>query len=283
MRERPNRTVSKTVVSFGHRGFKSHSLRQCVGQGAPAPWPHYRLEGMGQPDQNVELPSDVLAELARVVLADETMHSILDRIAQLAKRVIPGADEVSVTLVTSKGAATAAYTGDLAMQADERQYGLDGGPCLDAGRGGVVLIIRDMRTEDRWPDYAPEAAKSGVLSSLSVPLPIQEDVVGALNIYSRKPDAFGDEATALGVTFAAYAAIAVANANTFVSTAELADQMQAAMKSRVDIEQAKGILMAREGITPDEAFEILVRASQRENRKLRDIARDIVERTQQRV
>ena len=237
---------------------------------------------MTAPDENAVLPNEVLGELARIVLANETMDSILDRVATLAKDVIPGADEVSVTLVTAKGASTAAYTGELAMKADERQYGLDAGPCLDAGRGGVVLLVRDMRTEDRWPDYAPEAVASGVLSSLSVPLPIQEQVIGALNVYSRKPDAFTDESIAMGEAFAAYAAIAVSNAQTYVSTTELAEQMRAAMMSRVEIEQAKGILMAREGLTPDAAFEVLVRASQRENRKLRDIAKDIVERAQQR-
>ena len=249
--------------------------------GAPSSGTNFRRVGNG--DDKSVLPSEVLAELARIVLADETMDSVLSRVAHMTKQVLPGADEVSVTLVTSKGAATAAYTGEMAMQADERQYGLDGGPCLDAGRGGVVLLIRDMRTEDRWPDYAPQAAQAGVLSSLSVPLPIQEDVVGALNIYSTAPNAFSDEDIKAAEAFAAYAAIAVSNANTFVSTAELADQMKAAMMSRVDIEQAKGILMAREGMTPDAAFEVLVRASQRENRKLRDIAREIVERTQQRT
>ena len=234
-----------------------------------------------QGDEKSVLASDVLAQLARIVLADETMDSVLSRVAQLTKQVVTGADEVSVTLVTPKGAATAAYTGELAMQADERQYGLDTGPCLDAGRGGVVLLIRDMRTEDRWPEYAPQAAKAGVLSSLSVPLPIQEDVIGALNIYSTSPNAFSDDDIARGEAFAAYAAIAVSNANTVVSTAEQAEQMKAAMMSRVEIEQAKGILMAREGMSPDAAFEVLVRASQRENRKLRDIAREIVQRTQQ--
>ena len=238
---------------------------------------------MAQPDDRSPLPSEVLGELARIVIADETMDSVLSRVAELTKQVLPGADEVSVTLASAKGAVTAAYTGELAMQADERQYGLDGGPCLDAGRGGVVLLIRDMRTEDRWPDYSPEAVKAGVLSSLSVPLPIQEDVVGALNIYATTPDAFSDEDIERAEAFAAYAAIAVSNANTFVSTAETAEQMKAAMMSRVEIEQAKGILMAREGITADAAFEVLVRASQRENRKLREIAREIVARTQDRA
>jgi GAF domain-containing protein len=232
------------------------------------------------PDDDVAdvLPSEIVAELARIVLAEETLDSVLSRVAELVKQVIPGADEVSVTLVREGRALTAAFTGELAMQADERQYGLDGGPCLDAGRGGEVLLVGDMREEDRWPDYAPQAVRAGVLSSLSVPLPIQEDVIGALNIYARVPHAFGEKDVAVSRAFAAYAAIAISNADNFESTAELARNLQAAMENRATIEQAKGLLMARGGITPDQAFEMLVRASQRENRKLREIAAEIVDR-----
>ncbi|HET7719415.1 MAG TPA: GAF and ANTAR domain-containing protein, partial [Acidimicrobiales bacterium] len=188
----------------------------------------------------------------------------------------------SLTLVRRGRAETAAYTGVLAMQADERQYGLDGGPCLDAGRGGAVFYIRDMRTEDRWPAYAPQAATIGVRSSLSVPLPIQEDLIGALNVYSGRPEAFDEDDIRAGQAFAAYAAVAVANADSFASTAEMAENLRIAMASRATIEQAKGILMARGGITADQAFEMLVRASQRENRKLRDVATELVARVQQR-
>lgn len=228
------------------------------------------------------LPAEVLAELARIVLAEETLDSVLSKLVELAKQVIAAADEVSLTLVRRGRAETAAYTGVLAMQADERQYGLDAGPCLDAGRGGEVFYIRDMRTEDRWPAYSPQAASIGVLSSLSVPLPIQEDLLGALNVYSGRPEAFAEDDIRAGEAFAAYAAVAVANADSFASTAEMAENLRIAMASRATIEQAKGILMARGGITADQAFEMLVRASQRENRKLRDVATELVDRVQQR-
>lgn len=228
------------------------------------------------------LPGDVLAKLATIVLAEETLDSVLSKLVELAKQVIAAADEVSLTLVRRGRAETAAYTGILAMQADERQYGLDSGPCLDAGRGAEIFYIRDMRTEGRWPAYAPLAASIGVMSSLSVPLPIQEDLIGALNVYSRRPEAFGDDEIRAGQTFAAYAAVAVANADSFASTAEMAENLRIAMASRATIEQAKGILMARGGITPEQAFEILVRASQRENRRLRNVATELVERVQQR-
>ena len=84
----------------------------------------------------------------------------------------------------------------------------------------------------------------------------------------------------LARTFASYAAVAVANAQLFASTAQLARQMEEAMASRAAIEQAKGILMGSLKCTPDEAFDVLVRHSQNSNRKLRDIAQGIVDSTQ---
>lgn len=114
------------------------------------------------------------------------------------------------------------------------------------------------------------------------PCPIQEDLIGALNIYSRSRHAFGEDDINAGQAFAAYAAIAVSNADTFASTAEIAEQLRVAMASRATVEQAKGIIMAHGGISADEAFIMLVRASHRENRKLRDVATDVVTRAQER-
>lgn len=234
-------------------------------------------------DRAPALPADVLSELALIVLSDDALDGVLSHVAELTKKVIEPADEVSVTLAGPKNAHTAAYTGALAMQADERQYALDSGPCLDAGRGGVTLHSEDMTAETRWPDYAPQAVRAGVGSSVSLSLPIQEDVVGALNVYSRQPHAFGDEDIARCETFAAYAAIAVGNAHALVSTAELANHLRVAMESRATIEQAKGVLMAANHCSPDEAFELLVRASQRENIKLRDLAARLVRSAQKRT
>ncbi len=95
-------------------------------------------------------------------------------------------------------------------------------------------------------------------------------------------DAFDQRAIEKGEAFAAYAAIAVGNADTFVSRAEKAENLRAAMASRATIEQAKGILMAQGGLSPDDAFALLVRATQRENRTLRDLAADVVARVQAR-
>ena len=124
-------------------------------------------------------PSDAFAELGRIKLADTDIGSILDKIAELARRAIPGADEVSVTLHRGKGAHTAAFTGDLALACDERQYERGHGPCLDASATAATLLIHDMGQETRWPDYTRSAVDAGAHSSLSIGLPVHEAVTGA--------------------------------------------------------------------------------------------------------
>src|SRR5689334_2741370 len=139
------------------------------------------------------LPPSTMAALLGIRLDQGPIEDVLQRLVEIAKDALPGADELSTTLVRGDKAWTAAYTGSLALDADEMQYERGYGPCMDAGRTGTVLLVEDMRVEDRWPDYAAQVVPRGVLSSLSVPLPIQTDVIGALNCYSRTPSAFSAE------------------------------------------------------------------------------------------
>jgi GAF domain-containing protein len=236
------------------------------------------------PDPHTDASSDatalldvrILRDLAAIVLAHEDLGAVLDRVARLAQEVVPGADEVSLTLIRDEKPATVAHTGPLALDVDELQYERGHGPCMDAGRAGMVLLTDDMRTESRWPDYTAAAAEHGALSSLSLPLPVQDQFIGAVNMYARSPHAFTPAAVAVGQTVAAYAAVAVANAHAYAEAAARAHHMQEAMRSRAVIEQAKGIVMAQQRCSPDDAFTLLSRASQRANRKLRDLAADVV-------
>jgi GAF domain-containing protein len=215
-------------------------------------------------------------ELARVVLVQRELPEVLTEIVQIARRAIAGSGATSITLIRDDRGFTAAYDGQIAMDADELQYARGYGPCLDAGRSGEVFVVRDMRTEDRWPDYALHAAGLGVGSSLSVPLPFQGATIGALNNYARETAAFGDGDVALGQEVAAFVAIAVANAEATARATDDVANMRRAMASRAVIEQAKGILMERYKITPEQAFTLLTHASQRGNVKLRDIADELV-------
>jgi GAF domain-containing protein len=232
--------------------------------------------------EELAVDAEALLELATIVYEGETLASVLERVAHVAKRTVPGAEEVSVTLIRNEEPFTAAYTGQLALDADELQYARDYGPCVDAGRAGIVLRVDDMRAETRWPGYAAAVAERGVLSSLSTPLPIQDEFIGALNIYATKPHAFPPEHVPIAESIASYAAVAVHNAQTFNRAADLARHLAQAMEHRSVIEQAKGILMHEQRCSAEEAFGILTRVSQRANIKLRDIAAQMVEQVDRR-
>jgi GAF domain-containing protein len=224
----------------------------------------------------------MLRALSRVALVDRTLSDVLTDVTRIAATGIPGAEATSITLLRGDKAFTAAYSGEMALAADELQYAHGAGPCMDAGRGGVLLRVDDMHTEERWPDYVAHVRRStDVRSSLSVPLPYQGSAIGALNNYSTTPAAFASpESLRAGLEVAEVVAVAVANADAHWQLGEHARNMGLAMQSRAVIEQAKGVLMAQRHVDVDQAFEILREASQRYNRKLRDIATGIVESTQ---
>jgi GAF domain-containing protein len=216
------------------------------------------------------------AALSRLVVADRPLQEVLDDIVGIARQAMPGSEATSITLIRREHSFTAAFAGQMAIDADELQYQRGYGPCMDAARAGQMFLVRDMRMEDRWPDYAQHAAANGVRSSLSVPLPFQEATIGALNNYSTHVDAFGEEDITLGQEVAGWVAVAVGNAHHAARTAEDLADMRAAMVARAVIEQAKGILMERHKITEDDAFRVLARASQTTNRKLRVVADRLV-------
>ncbi|RLK23890.1 GAF domain-containing protein [Micromonospora sp. M71_S20] len=218
-----------------------------------------------------------LIRLGRIKYQEVDLDVVLSTIAQVAKDTIPGTAEVSVTLVQGAEAYTAAYTGKLALTLDQWQYEHGRGPCLDAATTGAAMLVPNMTVESRWPEWAGRARVAGAASSLSIGLPIQEAMVGALNIYGAAPGAF-DEHVELAQTLAGYAAIALANVHLYESTATLAQQMQEAMQSRAVIEQAKGIIMGQRRCSAEEAFAILARVSQDSNRKLREVAESLVDR-----
>jgi GAF domain-containing protein len=214
--------------------------------------------------------------LARVVLADSELADVLTEITGIARRAMPSIEAVSITLIRGEMPSTAAYHGQMALDADELQYERGYGPCMDAGRAGQMFIIDDMRSEQRWPDYARHAVAHGVLSSLSVPLPFQGATIGALNTYAGHPRYIDDHDVELAEEVAAWVAIAIGNAEAAARTSEDLTQLRIAMMARARIEQAKGILMERHRIKEDEAFTILTHASQQTNTKLRDVADELV-------
>jgi GAF domain-containing protein len=231
---------------------------------------------MQHTDRSRDDTERALDELGRLALREQSMESLLQTVADLAKSVLPGALETSVSVLVNDKPTTAVFTGQLALDCDESQYGRGYGPCLHAASSGEMTEIADARTETRWADYCRSAAEKGSLSSLSVPLPVSDHVRVALNVYAREPHAFDEVSRGIAARFAPYAAVTVANMVEYQSARDLAGNLQVALESRAVIEQAKGVLMERHKLTADQAFQFLAHASMSANRKLRDIAEHLV-------
>ncbi|WP_369800057.1 GAF domain-containing protein, partial [Modestobacter sp. Leaf380] len=147
----------------------------------------------GQPITSPQLGSvDVagLDALGRLLLGSESIASVLHRAASYAHRALSVAQEVSVSLISGGHRASAAWTGLLAFELDECQHGTGYGPCLEAARTGTIVVIEDTATETRWPEFVALAARQGVGSTLSVPIPIAGDAQAALNLYAATAGAF---------------------------------------------------------------------------------------------
>ncbi|MFI8231249.1 GAF and ANTAR domain-containing protein [Streptomyces sp. NPDC085900] len=182
-----------------------------------------------------------------------------------------GADGCGVTLQRRGRPLTVVSTGGVADKLDEKQYGQDDGPCLEALRTGLVVHVPDTLHESRWGSYPSFAAGLGIRSSLSLPVPMGANTAGALNFYAARPDAFTEsDRVALGA-FAAQAGGAIALAQRLADTEDFTRELQNALASRRVIDQAIGSVMAQHKCTEEEAFDLLRRLSQETNLKLRDV------------
>ena len=231
-------------------------------------------------DAVLERPDDLaeaVRELSGIFIQEESVETTLQRIADLAIRVIPGCDGASVTLVENSKPQTTVWTDDNVLAVDEAQYDVGDGPCLDAIEHRRINLVSIGEARDEWPDFLRAAQQQGVRSFLAAPLLVRDTPIGALNLYSRDGMGFDALDEALIGLFTGQASVALSNARIYRNALMLAEQMREAMGSRAVIEQAKGILMAQEAVDADGAFEMLRRRSQHENRKLRVLAQEIVD------
>lgn len=220
---------------------------------------------------------DLVLRLSSIVVGERPPEDALREVASLAKQVLPGVLDVSLTVVDRGRPRTVVFTGPLAVQLDERQYEEGFGPCLDAARSGQVITVdAGEETSSPYAAFATLAARSGVRQTIAMGLPVGDRTIGGLNFYRSDagpvPEAIEHQLRA----FVGSAAAVVNNLDSYArATAETA-QLRLAMDSRAVIEQAKGVLMAREHCSADEAFALLTRVSQHQQLKLRDVAAAVV-------
>ncbi len=223
----------------------------------------------GQGAYDVEFAT-TFAEVARSLLDERGVDATLERICSLAVKTVEGCQAAGISIAEGKRVTSRSTTDELPSVVDQIQTETQEGPCVDAIKEHEVFMTGSLAEEERWPEFARRAHElTGVNSILSLRLFASEDTMGSLNLYSKAPDAFDDEDIAVGSVFAAHAAVALAGA-----TREA--QLEAKADTRDVIGMAKGMIMARQEVSDDEAFDILRRASQRTNVRLRDMAERMV-------
>ena len=193
-------------------------------------------------------------------------------VLQVITTIVPGTRWVTLSELTARGVPRTVATSDpAALEADATQYRLGEGPTLEAMHKGSVIVVRDLRADERWPRFRDFLDKTPVCGVLSYPLRGTGPNVQTLNLYSDDTEAFVGAASTVA---------AVAMASTETALAGLAQRARAAnlhraLMSNRRIGVAIGILMARGQCTEDQAFAAMCEASQALNRKLRDLADDV--------
>jgi ANTAR domain/GAF domain len=206
------------------------------------------------------------------------VDDVLADLAQASLRVVPHAEHAATSRRGRHGFATVGATSDVPRLVDQIQYELGHGPCVDALLDDSLFNAGDLRVDPRWPEFGRRTAEEvGILSMLSFRLyfedPDSAELLAGLNLYASKPVAFDEvDETVLGLV-ATHGALAV----TAAQQRRRADGLSAALQSNRDIGAALGVLMARLLVTREQAFDLMRIASQRTNRKLRDIAQDVLD------
>jgi transcriptional regulator with GAF, ATPase, and Fis domain len=221
--------------------------------------------------QDVEL-AETFAEVARALLDQGGVEATLDRVCELAVQTLDSCECAGISIVEGTKITSLSSTNDVPGMIDKLQAETQEGPCIDAITEREVFVTGSLSGESRWPQLAQRAREeAGVESVLALRLFARQGTMGALNLYSSQREAFSDHDVAVGSVFAAHAAVAMA------STREK-EQLEAKAQTRDVIGMAKGMIIAQQGVSDDEAFDILRRASQRMNIKLRDLAEKMVHR-----
>jgi transcriptional regulator with GAF, ATPase, and Fis domain len=214
-------------------------------------------------------PARDFSELARELEAEPDLDAMMQRIVMAAVDELAGATAAAITLVDRGQVSSPAHSSELAVRAGTIQSETGEGPCVDSSREEVTIRIDDLRQPSPWPLFANRAVELGIFSLLSFQLFVEHDSMGALDVYSDTPGAFDSQDEDTGLMLASHAALAM-------SARKQITDLRAAVGTRDLIGQAKGILMERYKVDGGRAFDVLAKLSQRTNRKLRDVASDLV-------
>lgn len=221
--------------------------------------------------------SAMFTEIGGTLATQGDRDAVLASLVDIAAARIPGATHAGVTIGrTGRPFETVAATDERVLRTDRIQYDLGHGPCVDAIVENTTFNASDLRNDPRWPDFGRRAAEeTGILSMLSLRLYVETDstLISGLNLYADRPGAFDAASETIAVLLATHGALAVAGAQ----ARNKASNLEIALKSSREIGIAMGVLMARNKVTREQAFDLLRIASQYTHRKVADLASEVAD------
>jgi len=226
---------------------------------------------------NQQAFTGVLRQFARTMSSDYDVSEALQDLSYGVADVLE-ASGVGVALLDGDDLRFVTATNETAREAERIQERLQSGPCVTSIDDNKPVPVDDLgQNGDRWPDYSREATAIGVRGVLGLPLVLDDRRVGSLDVYSAEPRRWSDEVIDVALTLADIGAAYVLSASQLARSERTAEQLQTALNSRVVIEQAKGVLAARLGISMAEAFERLRNTARRESTKVANVAQRVID------
>lgn len=222
------------------------------------------------------LLAKTLVELADTLVAD---FDVVDLLTLLADRCVDvlDADAAGIMLATPHGDLRVMASSSAAMRVLELfEIQEQEGPCLDCFASGVAVVNPDLAEGARWPQFSQEALEAGYRSVNAVPLHLRGVVIGALNLFHSATGAMPEEDLTAAQAFADIATIAILQHRAALEAQMLNEQLNHALTSRIVIEQAKGMIAERLGLSVEQGFVTLRRHARNHNRRLADLAHDLI-------
>jgi GAF domain-containing protein len=222
--------------------------------------------------------ADLAARMSPLLLSVDNVTSAVEGLTSLARDTIAAATGAGVSLMDDEGHRTSkAATSEIVLRADDLQYRLDQGPCVTAWTERRTVRVDDVEHDDRWPQWSTAVQPLHLLSTLSVPLTLPGRVLGAVKVYSEVPRAFDEHAERLLEGFAATAALLLGNAASLENARQLSDNLRQALRARDSVQLAKGVIMQRDGLSEDAAFQALVGQARASHQEVREVAEQVNE------
>jgi len=222
--------------------------------------------------------TEVFVELADTLVDDFDLIDFLHRLTVRCVELL-GVSAAGLLLTDQRGALRlVAASSEQTRMLELLQVQTNEGPCAECFRTGRPVVVDDLtKVADRWPEFSDVAAQFGFVSVHALPMRLRSEVIGALNLFGERTGALSTETVRLGQALADVATIGLLQARAIAQRDVLAEQLQAALNSRVVIEQAKGVVAERHGMDMETSFDLLRTAARSANRRLSELARAVVD------